>query len=87
MHHEDYDRPLDVRWLCARHHADVHAGRLTLKPTGSPVVVVSAELGLPRALALCFQQEADAMGISTDDLIKKILRERYAPRLAQGRTI
>jgi hypothetical protein len=24
-HHEDYDLPMDVRWLCPQHHADVHA--------------------------------------------------------------
>lgn len=23
-HHVDYSRPLDVRWLCRRHHADAH---------------------------------------------------------------
>lgn len=23
-HHEDYDRPLDVRWLCHRHHMELH---------------------------------------------------------------
>jgi len=23
-HHPDYDRPLDVVWLCVRHHKDVH---------------------------------------------------------------
>lgn len=24
-HHDDYDRPLDVRWLCPAHHREHHA--------------------------------------------------------------
>jgi hypothetical protein len=23
-HHENYSKPLEVRWLCAQHHADIH---------------------------------------------------------------
>jgi len=30
-HHEDYDRPLDVRWLCHAHHRQLHAQHFSLR--------------------------------------------------------
>lgn len=30
MHHEDYSKPSEIRWLCRRHHKQLHAGRFSL---------------------------------------------------------
>lgn len=30
-HHEDYDKPMQVNWLCQRHHRQLHARQRRLK--------------------------------------------------------
>lgn len=40
-HHQDYSRPLDVRWLCRNHHEITH-----WKPCASPLMAVVNEVRL-----------------------------------------
>ena len=31
-HHEDYNKPLDIVWVCHAHHAQIHGGILKVQP-------------------------------------------------------
>jgi hypothetical protein len=67
-HHDDYSRPMDVRWLCRRHHSQHHAlcKRAIAKPDpGKPAVKMLERGGgaFPPSSALVAGHDTEACRI------------------------
>lgn len=64
-HHEDYSRPLDVRWLCQLHHLRHHANT---PPDGYEPAPPSEQRAVGLSLDYVVGVAADAFGVSVADI-------------------
>jgi hypothetical protein len=59
-HHEDYSQPLEVRWLCKRHHRWLHLYRDTVEDLCDALASFEARGGKPWTWLFCEPEELAA---------------------------
>jgi hypothetical protein len=73
-HHEDYSKPMDVRWLCRKHHMRLHAGR---RPRASQFPRVVA-FKLPRSMKQAFVKLCEERGSTVSAELRIAIKAHLA---------